>query len=141
MFPRAYMPFKKTLPVIRFPARVLILNGIANGTALPDVFTSGGRESGLAVSDTNEKRTLCGFRAGLAEAGYGRPIGGMAKNNPFTFLQQTRQEVAKVTWPTRRETAVTTVMVFIMVAIASVFFLLADQLMAEGVKLLLGLGF
>ena len=65
----------------------------------------------------------------------------MAKNNPFTFLQQTRQEVAKVTWPTRRETAVTTVMVFIMVAIASVFFLLADQLMAEGVKLLLGLGF
>ncbi|MEI2384034.1 preprotein translocase subunit SecE [Breoghania sp. JC706] len=65
----------------------------------------------------------------------------MAKNNPFTFLQQTRQEVAKVTWPTRRETAVTTVMVFIMVAIASIFFLVADQLMAEGVKLLLGLGF
>lgn len=65
----------------------------------------------------------------------------MAKNNPFTFLQQTRQEIAKVTWPTRRETAVTTVMVFIMVAIASIFFLLADQIMAEGVKLLLGLGF
>ncbi|PTW61597.1 protein translocase subunit secE/sec61 gamma [Breoghania corrubedonensis] len=65
----------------------------------------------------------------------------MAKNNPFTFLQQTRQEVAKVSWPTRRETAVTTVMVFIMVAIASIFFLLTDQLMAEGVKLLLGLGF
>ncbi|MDJ0933640.1 preprotein translocase subunit SecE [Breoghania sp.] len=65
----------------------------------------------------------------------------MAKNNPFTFLQQTRQEVAKVTWPTRRETAVTTVMVFIMVAIASIFFLLADQVMAEGVKLLLGMGF
>ena len=65
----------------------------------------------------------------------------MAKNNPFTFLQQTRQEVAKVTWPTRRETGVTTVMVFIMVAIASIFFLLADQVFAEGVKLILGLGF
>ncbi|WP_319773143.1 preprotein translocase subunit SecE [Breoghania sp.] len=64
----------------------------------------------------------------------------MAKNNPFTFLQQTRQEVAKVSWPTRKETVVTTVMVFIMAAAASIFFLLADQIMAAGVKLLVGLG-
>ena len=64
----------------------------------------------------------------------------MAKTNPFTFVQQVRSEVSKVTWPTRRETGVTTVMVFIMVAIASIFFLLADQLMGWGVSLLLGLG-
>ncbi len=62
----------------------------------------------------------------------------MAKTNPFTFIQQVRSEVSKVTWPTCRETAVTTVMVFIMVFIASIFFLLADQLMGWGVGLLLG---
>ncbi len=62
----------------------------------------------------------------------------MARTNPFTFIQQVRSEVLKVVWPTRRETAVTTVMIFIMVAIASVFFLLADQLMSWGVKMLLG---
>jgi len=62
----------------------------------------------------------------------------MAKTNPFTFIQQVRSEVAKVTWPTRRETAVTTVMVFIMVVIASIFFLLADQLMGWGIGWLLG---
>ena len=64
----------------------------------------------------------------------------MAKISPFKFLQEVRAETEKVTWPTRRETAITTVMVFIMVAIASVFFLLADQVIGALVKLLLGLG-
>ncbi|ADZ70151.1 preprotein translocase subunit SecE [Polymorphum gilvum] len=64
----------------------------------------------------------------------------MAKTNPFTFVQQVRSEVSKVTWPTRRETAVTTVMVFVMVLIASIFFLLADQAMSWGIGLLLGIG-
>jgi preprotein translocase subunit SecE len=64
----------------------------------------------------------------------------MAKSNPFTFIQQVRQETSKVTWPTRRETAVTTVMVFIMVFLAAIFFLLADWLMGQGIGLLLGLG-
>ena len=49
-----------------------------------------------------------------------------AKTNPFTFLQQVRTETAKVTWPTRRETLISTVMVFIMVAFASAFFFLVD---------------
>ncbi|WP_153768566.1 preprotein translocase subunit SecE [Labrenzia sp. CE80] len=62
----------------------------------------------------------------------------MAKTNPFTFTQQVRSEVSKVTWPTRRETAITTVMVFVMVLIASIFFLVADQLMGWGIGLLLG---
>lgn len=64
----------------------------------------------------------------------------MAKTNPLEFLQQVRSETAKVTWPTRRETVVTTVMVFIMVAFATVFFFLADMALSAGVSLVLGLG-
>jgi preprotein translocase subunit SecE len=64
----------------------------------------------------------------------------MAKSNPFTFVQQVRDEVAKVTWPTRNETGVTTLMVVAMAFIAAIFFLLADQLMGWGVSLILGLG-
>ena len=51
----------------------------------------------------------------------------MAKFSPFKFLQEVRAETEKVTWPTRRETAITTAMVFVMVLISSIFFLLADQ--------------
>ncbi len=50
----------------------------------------------------------------------------MARTNPLEFLQQVRQEAAKVTWPTRRETMITTTMVMIMVALSSVFFLVVD---------------
>ncbi|NIJ40136.1 preprotein translocase subunit SecE [Parvibaculum indicum] len=64
----------------------------------------------------------------------------MAKTNPLQFLQQVRSEVMKVTWPTRRETVITTVMVFIMVAFATVFFFLADQVLSMGVSFVLGLG-
>ncbi|GAB4541689.1 MAG: hypothetical protein Tsb0019_41300 [Roseibium sp.] len=64
----------------------------------------------------------------------------MAKTNPFKFIQEVRAETSKVTWPTRRETAVTTVMVFVMVLIASIFFLVADQLMGLGIGYLLGVG-
>jgi preprotein translocase subunit SecE len=51
----------------------------------------------------------------------------MAKFSPFKFLQEVRAETDKVTWPTRRETAITTAMVFVMVAVSAVFFFLADQ--------------
>ena len=64
----------------------------------------------------------------------------MAKTNPFTFLQQVRSEASKVTWPSQKETAITTIMVFVMVFLASIFFLLADQIMSYGVGLILGLG-
>jgi preprotein translocase subunit SecE len=60
--------------------------------------------------------------------------------NPFTFLQQVRAEAAKIVWPSRRETAISTVMVLVMVFLASVFFLVADQIMSRGIALLLGLG-
>lgn len=64
----------------------------------------------------------------------------MAKTNPFTFIQQVRAEVAKVTWPTRRETLVTTILVFVMVFFAAIFFFVADQILSFGVSFLLGLG-
>jgi len=60
--------------------------------------------------------------------------------NLFRFLQEVREETRKVTWPSRRETAITTAMVFVMVAIASVFFLVADQVMRLVVTFVLGLG-
>ncbi len=63
----------------------------------------------------------------------------MAKTNPFEFFQQVRAETRKVTWPSRRETMITTIMVFIMVTLASLFFLAADQIMALGVEFLLGM--
>ena len=50
--------------------------------------------------------------------------------NPVKFLQEVRQEVSKVTWPTRNETLISTVMVLVMVALASIFFLLADQIIS-----------
>ena len=63
----------------------------------------------------------------------------MAKISPFKFLQEVRAEAQKVTWPTRKETTVTTIMVFVMVVIASIFFLLADQVMRMAVSFLLGI--
>jgi len=63
----------------------------------------------------------------------------MAKVSPFKFLQEVRAEAQKVTWPTRKETTVTTIMVFVMVFVASIFFLLADQLMRIAVSYLLGI--
>jgi preprotein translocase subunit SecE len=50
--------------------------------------------------------------------------------SPFKFLQEVRSETQKVTWPTRRETTITTIMVFVMVGVASVFFFFADQLLS-----------
>ena len=64
----------------------------------------------------------------------------MAKTNPMEFVQQVRREVAKVTWPTRKETMVSTVMVFVFVFAAAAFFFLVDQLLAVIVRLVLGIG-
>ncbi|WP_413205140.1 preprotein translocase subunit SecE [Rhodospirillum sp. A1_3_36] len=64
----------------------------------------------------------------------------MPRTNPGQFVRQVRQEIGKVSWPSRKETGISTVMVFIMVFLASMFFLLVDFLMGEGVKLIFGLG-
>jgi preprotein translocase subunit SecE len=62
----------------------------------------------------------------------------MAKTNPLEFLRQVRQEVGRVTWPTRKETTVTTIMVFAMAIVTALFFFLVDQVLAHGVRLILG---
>jgi preprotein translocase subunit SecE len=64
----------------------------------------------------------------------------MAKTSPIEFFRQVRQEVSRVTWPTRKETGVTTAMVFVMVFIAAIFFFVVDQILSQGVRLILGLG-
>jgi preprotein translocase subunit SecE len=64
----------------------------------------------------------------------------MAKTSPFQFIQQVRQEISKVTWPTRKETTITTIMVFIMVVVSAVFFLIVDQIISVLIKSVLGLG-
>lgn len=64
----------------------------------------------------------------------------MAKSNPFQFLQEVREETAKVSWPSRRETMITTAMVFAMAFVAAIFFLLADQILGWVVSLVLGIG-
>jgi preprotein translocase subunit SecE len=64
----------------------------------------------------------------------------MARVNPAQFIQQVRAETAKVVWPTRRETGLTTVMVFIMATIAALFFFGVDTLLSLGVETVLGVG-
>ena len=64
----------------------------------------------------------------------------MARTSPFKFLQEVRAETNKVTWPSRRETLITTAMVFVMAAVMSVFFLVADQIIRLVVTFVLGVG-
>ncbi len=64
----------------------------------------------------------------------------MAKTSPTEFVQQVRQELGRVTWPSRKETTVTTAMVFVMVFIAAIFFFVVDQVLSYGVRVLFGLG-
>lgn len=66
--------------------------------------------------------------------------GAKSSANPAQFLRQVRQEASKVTWPSRKETWVASVMVFIMVALTAVFFFFVDQALAFAVRLILGLG-
>jgi preprotein translocase subunit SecE len=63
----------------------------------------------------------------------------MAKTNPVEFVQEVREEARKITWPTRKEIVISTIMVIIMVAMASVFFLVVDSILNWGIdKLLFG---
>ncbi len=64
----------------------------------------------------------------------------MAKLDPAQFVRDVRSEVARVTWPTRRETLITTGLVLAMSALAAVFFLITDQVIALAMRSLLGLG-
>lgn len=64
----------------------------------------------------------------------------MARVNPAQFIQQVRAEARKVFWPTRRETMLTTAMVFVMAAIAALFFFVVDLLLGLGVDSVLHAG-
>ena len=63
-----------------------------------------------------------------------------SKTNPFTFIQQVRSEAGKITWPSRRETMISTAMVLVMVILASIFFFAADQLIGWVLGMLLSVG-
>ena len=60
--------------------------------------------------------------------------------NAFEFIQQVRAEAAKVTWPSRRETMITTGLVILMAFVASIFFVLVDQGLRLAIGFILGLG-
>lgn len=62
----------------------------------------------------------------------------MAKTTPAEFVRQVRQEISKVTWPTAKETRVTTIMVFIMASFMAIFFLGVDKLLSYFISLILG---
>ncbi|MBC7521660.1 MAG: preprotein translocase subunit SecE [Sandarakinorhabdus sp.] len=67
------------------------------------------------------------------------PTAPKPRVSPGEFVRQVRVEFAKVTWPSRRETITTTIMVLIMTAILSVFFIGVDQVLGRLVKFLLSL--
>ncbi len=64
----------------------------------------------------------------------------MAKTNPAQFIQQVRAETAKVTWPTRKETITTTIMVLIMATLTAIFFLIVDKILDAFIKLVVAIG-
>jgi preprotein translocase subunit SecE len=84
------------------------------------------------------------FQDGRFGGGMGRQrrIGtrgkSMAKSNPFSFLQDVRSEASKVTWPSRRETLITTGLVLAMVVASSLFFLFTDTIIRWSLGLILG---
>ena len=64
----------------------------------------------------------------------------MAKVSPAQYVREVRQELAKVTWPNRKELVYTTISVLVMSALAALFFFLVDQVISVAVRLVLGLG-
>lgn len=64
----------------------------------------------------------------------------MAKATPMEFVRQVRSEMKKVTWPSRKETTISTIAVFIMVTIAAIFLYFADQIIAWLVRMVMGFG-
>ncbi len=64
----------------------------------------------------------------------------MARTSPAEFIRQVRQEVARVTWPSRKELTVTTAMVFVMVVVAAIFFFVVDEVLGYIVRFVLGAG-
>jgi preprotein translocase SecE subunit len=102
---------------------------------IKEVLAGMGLHLGMDVPRTGRRRTSKIWPSASKTSSMASKI-----SNPFTFLQQVRSETAKVTWPSRRETMISTVMVLIFAVIAMIFFFLADQIMAFGVEFILGIG-
>lgn len=64
----------------------------------------------------------------------------MAEMNPAKFIREVRSEVGKVTWPTRKETIISTIMVLVLALIAALFFLAVDAVFASAITWILGMG-
>jgi len=64
----------------------------------------------------------------------------MAKISPAQFVREVRQETSKVTWPTRKETVISSIMVCVMATIAALFFLAADSIISQVIRYILNLG-
>jgi preprotein translocase subunit SecE len=64
----------------------------------------------------------------------------LAKLDPAQFVREVRQEVSRVTWPSRKETLVTTGLVLALSALAAVFFLVVDQLIQLAMRFVFGIG-
>lgn len=90
------------------------------------------RSRGGGLEFATKAAYLARHRRSQSESGY------VPMANPLQFLQQVRSETAKVVWPTRREVVLTTVMVFIMAALTSVFFFLVDLVIRSGLQAVLG---
>ena len=65
---------------------------------------------------------------------------GEAVKNPFTFIDEVRQETSKVTWPVWKEVWITTAMVLVMVALTSIFFMFTDLIISTVIQFVLSLG-
>jgi preprotein translocase subunit SecE len=61
----------------------------------------------------------------------------MARTNPLQFVQETRAEIAKVVWPTRREVTLTSIMVFLLAMVAAIFFSMVDWGIRSGLQAVL----
>jgi preprotein translocase subunit SecE len=92
------------------------------------------------VSRSAQATTVGARTVGEGTASSAIGIDTMAKTSPVEFFKEVRQEVNKVTWPSRRETTITTIMVFVFATAAGLFFLLADQVIRMVVTTLLGIG-
>ena len=62
----------------------------------------------------------------------------MAKTSPGLFVRQVRQEISKVSWPSRRETVVSVIVVFVLSVILGMYFLVVDKILSAGVALIFG---
>jgi len=120
----------------RYIDRRLFLTGSAIALLAAACGSDGGASNPLsgATATTVAPPTTTSPPASTSPPTTAKPVG------PAEFLAQVRDEGRKVTWPTRKETVVTTVMVFIMVVVASIFFTVVDQALRYLVTLILGVG-